>query len=45
MKYFEDLQNKEIAEILETTANNVNVALHSARTKLKTRLTPYVETI
>lgn len=43
MKYFEDCANKEISEILDTTSNNVNVALHSARKKLKKELSKSLE--
>ncbi|MFC1852477.1 RNA polymerase sigma factor [candidate division CSSED10-310 bacterium] len=43
MKYFENMSNTEISEILETSSNNINVALHSARKKLKKKLFKYLE--
>ena len=42
LKYFEECTNKEIGEILETTANSVNVALHKARGKLRKKLSTYM---
>ena len=38
LHYVDDLDIGEIAEILETTANNVSVRLHRARMMLKTKL-------
>ncbi|MBI4134524.1 MAG: sigma-70 family RNA polymerase sigma factor [Candidatus Sungbacteria bacterium] len=35
LRYIDDLDPKEIAEILETTANNVSVKLHNALKKVK----------
>lgn len=43
MKYLEDCSNKEIAQILDSTVNNINVALHSARNKLKKKLSDSIE--
>ncbi|MBR5913195.1 MAG: sigma-70 family RNA polymerase sigma factor [Selenomonadaceae bacterium] len=35
LKYFSDMGNKEIAEVLEISANNVGVVLHGALKKLR----------
>ncbi len=35
LKYFSNMGNKEIAEVMEITANNVGVVLHGALKKLK----------
>lgn len=40
LRFYEELGNQEIAETIGRTANHVGVALHSARTKLKTLLDP-----
>jgi RNA polymerase sigma-70 factor, ECF subfamily len=43
LKHFEELTNSEIAEMLNSSVNNINVALHSARNKLKKLLAKYME--
>jgi len=38
MHYFDDLDYSEIAEILETTANNVKVLYHYAKNSIEAEL-------
>ena len=38
LRFFEEMTNQEIADLLGKTPNHVGVALHSARTKLKAAL-------
>jgi RNA polymerase sigma-70 factor (ECF subfamily) len=42
MRYFEGLDNDEIADHLGTTPGTVAVTLHRARTRLKTEMAPYM---
>ena len=42
MRYFEDLDNTEIAEMLGTSTNTVAVTLHRARARLKEEMRPYL---
>jgi RNA polymerase sigma-70 factor (ECF subfamily) len=44
LRYFEGLENSEIARMLDTTVTNVAVSLHRSRSQLKTELRPYLET-
>jgi RNA polymerase sigma-70 factor (ECF subfamily) len=44
LRFYEDMGNQEIAALLGKTTNHVGVALHSARTKLKTLLDPATAT-
>ena len=38
LQYFEDLRDKEIAQIMKKTPNNVSVLLHRAKKALKEEL-------
>jgi len=42
LRYFEDLDNTEIAELLGTSTNTVAVTLHRARARLKEEMSPYL---
>ena len=42
LRYFEGLDNNEIAEHLGTTPGTVAVTLHRARARLKTEMTPFM---
>jgi len=42
LRYFEDLNNNEIADQLGTTPGSVAVTLHRARTRLKDEMTPFL---
>jgi len=42
LRYFEDLDNNEIAEQLGTTAGTVAVTLHRARERLKEEMAPFM---
>ncbi|MCK5376558.1 MAG: sigma-70 family RNA polymerase sigma factor, partial [Acidobacteria bacterium] len=42
LRYFEELNNNEIADQLGTTAGSVAVTLHRARTRLKDEMTPFL---
>jgi DNA-directed RNA polymerase specialized sigma24 family protein len=42
MRYFEGLDNPEIARQLNTTTNTVAVTLHRARTRLKEEMEPHL---
>ena len=38
MRYFDDMEYSDIAEVLETTANNVKVLYHNAKTRIEETL-------
>jgi RNA polymerase sigma-70 factor (ECF subfamily) len=42
LRYFEGLDNSEIAEQLGTSTNTVAVTLHRARTRLKDEMAPFI---
>jgi RNA polymerase sigma-70 factor (ECF subfamily) len=42
LRYFEDFDNAEIAEMLGTSTNTVAVTLHRARTRLKEEMSPFL---